>query len=64
MHHSSKRSIARRSASILNSLERNDDRDAVVRCAQSIYWLYGNMFRRLELTTDDAAGGEALRRSA
>jgi pyrroloquinoline quinone (PQQ) biosynthesis protein C len=28
-----------------------EDREAVTRCARAIYWLYGNMFRRLELTT-------------
>jgi pyrroloquinoline quinone (PQQ) biosynthesis protein C len=51
-------------AGILNSLDRDDDRDAVVLCAQSIYWLYANMFRRLELAPEQAAGGEELRRSA
>jgi hypothetical protein len=35
-------------AGILNRLEEQADRDAVVRCAQVIYLLYGNMFRRLE----------------
>jgi hypothetical protein len=34
-------------AGILNRLECDDDREAVVHCAQSIYWLYANMFRRL-----------------
>lgn len=38
-------------AGILNRLDTDADRDAVVQCAQAIYWLYGNMFRRLELTT-------------
>jgi pyrroloquinoline quinone (PQQ) biosynthesis protein C len=35
-------------AGILNRLDADADRDAVVQCAQAIYWLYGNMFRRLE----------------
>jgi pyrroloquinoline quinone (PQQ) biosynthesis protein C len=35
-------------AGILNRLEEQADRDAVGRCAQAIYWLYGSMFRRLE----------------
>jgi len=35
-------------AGILNRLEAEEDRQAVVDCAQAIYWLYGNMFRRLE----------------
>jgi pyrroloquinoline quinone (PQQ) biosynthesis protein C len=51
-------------ASILNRLDRDDDRDAVVRCANSIYWLYASMFRRLELAEEQAIGGEELRRSA
>lgn len=37
-------------AGILDRLEAEEDRDAVVQCAQGIYWLYGSMFRRLEAT--------------
>lgn len=37
-------------AGILDRLDREDDRAAVVQCARGIYWLYGNMFRRLELS--------------
>jgi pyrroloquinoline quinone (PQQ) biosynthesis protein C len=37
-------------AGILNRLDADADRDAVVQCAQAVYWLYGNMFRRLEAT--------------
>jgi pyrroloquinoline quinone (PQQ) biosynthesis protein C len=37
-------------AGILNRLDTDADRDAVVQCADAIYWLYGNMFRRLEPT--------------
>ena len=50
-------------AGILNRLDGDDDREAVVRCAQSIYWLYANMFRRLDRGAR-AAGGEPLRRTA
>lgn len=50
-------------AGILNRLEHDADRKAVVHCAQSIYWLYASMFRRLELRAH-APGGEALRRIA
>ncbi len=35
-------------AAILLRLSDAGDRDAVVRCAQGIYWLYGNVFRSLE----------------
>lgn len=33
---------------ILDRLEQQADRDAVMDCARSIYWLYGSMFRELE----------------
>jgi pyrroloquinoline quinone (PQQ) biosynthesis protein C len=49
-------------AGILDRLEREADREAVIRCARAIYWLYGSMFRRL-----DAAAGASpatLRRTA
>ncbi len=36
-------------AAILARLTDADDRAAVVRCAQGIYWLYGHVFRSLEL---------------
>ncbi len=42
-------------AAILLRLTDPGDRDAVVRCAQGIYWLYGNVFRSL----DTAAAGAA-----
>lgn len=35
-------------AGILDRLDAGPDREAVVSCAHAIYWLYGNMFRRLE----------------
>ncbi|MFO1407977.1 MAG: iron-containing redox enzyme family protein [Steroidobacteraceae bacterium] len=35
-------------ARILDRLDADDDRQAVVRCARGIYWLYGNVFRSLD----------------
>jgi hypothetical protein len=49
-------------AGILNRLEREEDRAAVVACARAIYWLYGAMFRRLEGL--QAPAGDMLRRIA
>jgi pyrroloquinoline quinone (PQQ) biosynthesis protein C len=48
-------------AGILNRLERDDDRAAVVACARAIYWLYGGMFRRLD---DRQLPAHALRKIA
>ena len=50
-------------AGILNRLDCDEDREAVVRCAQSIYWLYANMFRRLGHART-AESSESLRRIA
>jgi pyrroloquinoline quinone (PQQ) biosynthesis protein C len=50
-------------AGILNRLDCEEDREAVVCCAQSIYWLYASMFRRLDFAPA-AAGSAPLRRSA
>jgi pyrroloquinoline quinone (PQQ) biosynthesis protein C len=50
-------------AGILNRLHCNEDREAVVRCAQSIYWLYANMFRRLGCASA-VHGSESQRRIA
>lgn len=50
-------------AGILHRLDCDEDREAVVRCAQAIYWLYGNMFRRLDLQQTSAAMAD-LRRTA
>jgi pyrroloquinoline quinone (PQQ) biosynthesis protein C len=50
-------------AGILNRLDRDEDREAVVRCAQSIYWLYASMFRRLGQGSS-ADGFDSLRRIA
>ena len=49
-------------AGILDRLDCDADQEAVVRCAQGIYWLYANMFRRLE--AQHAAHETALRRIA
>jgi pyrroloquinoline quinone (PQQ) biosynthesis protein C len=35
-------------ASILEKFDAPEDRDAVIRCARGIFWLYGNMFRGLD----------------
>jgi pyrroloquinoline quinone (PQQ) biosynthesis protein C len=51
-------------ANILERLDYNEDREAVVRCAQSIYWLYGSMFRRLESVAADAIEVASLRKIA
>lgn len=50
-------------AGILNRLDSDDDREAVVHCAQSIYWLYANMFRRLSQGSS-AESFDSLRRIA
>jgi pyrroloquinoline quinone (PQQ) biosynthesis protein C len=50
-------------AGILDRLDCDEDREAVVRCAQSIYWLYANMFRRLG-RAPAARSSESLRRIA
>lgn len=50
-------------AGILNRLDCDADREAVVRCAQSIYWLYANMFRRLGPAAA-ADSSDSLRRIA
>ena len=41
-------------AAILERLDHEQDREDVVTCAQSIYWLYGNLFRRLDLSSSAA----------
>jgi pyrroloquinoline quinone (PQQ) biosynthesis protein C len=43
-------------AGILERLDDPHDREAVVACAQSIYWLYGTMFRRLDLVAAAGVG--------
>jgi pyrroloquinoline quinone (PQQ) biosynthesis protein C len=51
-------------AGILERFTEDDDRQAVVRCARGIYWLYGQMFRGLEAAVPLMAAGLPQRRSA
>jgi len=51
-------------AGILERFTEDDDRQAVVRCARGIYWLYGQMFRGLENAVPLMAAGLPQRRSA
>jgi pyrroloquinoline quinone (PQQ) biosynthesis protein C len=44
---------------ILGRLEAPEDREAVIRCAKAMFWLYGNLFRALDTgvaCAPDAAG--------
>ena len=50
-------------ARILARLDRSEDREAVIRCARGIYWLYGNVFRSLE-AAEAPALAESHRRIA
>jgi len=49
---------------ILERFTEDEDRQAVVRCARGIYWLYGQMFRGLETAVPLMAAGLPQRRSA
>ena len=49
---------------ILERFADEDDRQAVIRCARGIYWLYGQMFRGLESAVPLMAAGLPQRRSA
>ena len=49
-------------ADILGRLDDPSDRDAVVRCARGIFWLYGNVFRGLDERA--ARPAQELRKSA
>jgi pyrroloquinoline quinone (PQQ) biosynthesis protein C len=51
-------------AAILERFTDHDDRQAVIRCARGIYWLYGQMFRGLESAVPLMAAGTPQRRSA
>jgi hypothetical protein len=42
---------------ILERLTDAGDREAVIRCARGIYWLYGQMFRGLETAVPMMAAG-------
>ena len=47
-------------ANILNRFTDPADRTAVVDCARGIFWLYGNVFRSLDGSTANAAGGDDI----
>lgn len=49
---------------ILGRFSDGADRDAVIRCAKGIFWLYGNLFRGLEATVSAKASAPSLRLSA
>jgi pyrroloquinoline quinone (PQQ) biosynthesis protein C len=49
---------------ILGRLDEPQDRDAVIRCAKAMFWLYGNVFRGLEAADAAAPAGEPARRRA
>jgi pyrroloquinoline quinone (PQQ) biosynthesis protein C len=51
-------------AGILERFTDDDDRQAVIRCARGIYWLYGQMFRGLESAVPPMATESLQRRSA
>jgi pyrroloquinoline quinone (PQQ) biosynthesis protein C len=55
-------------AAILARFTEADDREAVIRCARGIYWLYGQVFRGLDLEAGAAVESgramAALRRTA
>jgi pyrroloquinoline quinone (PQQ) biosynthesis protein C len=51
-------------AGILGRFTDAGDREAVLRCARGIYWLYGHMFRGLDQPVIDAAAPVAQRRLA
>jgi pyrroloquinoline quinone (PQQ) biosynthesis protein C len=42
-------------AGILDRLECEEDRCAVIECARAMYWLYGNVFRNLAVPIEPAA---------
>ena len=46
---------------ILGRLTDPEDRAAVIRCAQGIFWLYGNVFRGLEAAVATRAADAAPR---
>jgi pyrroloquinoline quinone (PQQ) biosynthesis protein C len=51
-------------AAILERLTDPADRAAVVRCAKGIYWLYGEVFRSLDASSNLASADEPKRRIA
>ena len=51
-------------AAILARLDDPDDRAAVIRCAQGIFWLYGNVFRSLDAGVSPAIHIDSTRKIA
>jgi pyrroloquinoline quinone (PQQ) biosynthesis protein C len=51
-------------AAILARLGDPDDRAAVIRCAQGIYWLYGNVFRSLDSSVPRTPHIDSMRKIA
>jgi len=51
-------------AGILARLDAPGDRAAVVRCAQAMFWLYGNVFRSLDAEAIRVAPAHSTRKSA
>jgi len=51
-------------AAILERFTGEEDRQAVIRCARGIYWLYGQMFRGLETAVPLMADGVPQRKTA
>jgi pyrroloquinoline quinone (PQQ) biosynthesis protein C len=51
-------------AGILERLDDAEDREAVVRCARGIYWLYGHVFRGLDASAAALAPATRQRRTA
>ena len=51
-------------AAILERFTDADDRQAVIRCARGIYWLYGNVFRGLETAVAAPAASLQQRKTA
>jgi pyrroloquinoline quinone (PQQ) biosynthesis protein C len=48
---------------ILGRITHDDDRDAVIRCAKAMFWLYGNVFRGLEAGAARRAAAPARMRA-
>jgi len=49
---------------ILERFTDEEDRQAVIRCARGIYWLYGNVFRSLEAPTAMSVASSRQRKTA
>jgi pyrroloquinoline quinone (PQQ) biosynthesis protein C len=51
-------------AAILARFTETEDREAVIRCARGIYWLYGQVFRGLDADIESGSAALTLRRTA